>query len=364
MNVALISLLPLDVTGGGELYTLETAQAIAASGDDVILAAPVRVPPAQTNLTTRLSTPFVWTDLRSDGSPDVIEWSELLTRLADRDRVWVHQYLATDLVFDVIASTASDQDLLLTSLGFEPLRAVFTDLYQPCHRHHVVEISAYAARRAGAYARHASWAHAAIWRSDLGVIDDCDRRGHEYLALGRVLPHKGLETTIDALEPDEVLHIVGPAPDDAYASFLRERGRDKHVQFHGCLPRADVRQLIKQTTGLISASTHQLFDGRLIEQPELLGLVLCEALRDGTLPVASDVPAYREVMGSVGLTDWTFHEGDTQGLRGCLSRLAALPANGRRERITAARESLAAKFAWDDYWPRVCARIEDTSRCA
>ena len=42
MSVALVSLFPLEATGGGELYTVETAQAIAASGDQVVLAAPVR----------------------------------------------------------------------------------------------------------------------------------------------------------------------------------------------------------------------------------------------------------------------------------------------------------------------------------
>ena len=128
------------------------------------------------------------------------------------------------------------------------------------------------------------------------------------MALGRVLPHKGLETTIDALTNDEALHVVGPAPDDAYAAFLQQRARGKQVTFHGCLPRHDVQQMLRSTSGLVSASTHRLYDGRRIEQPELLGLVLCEALRDGTLPVASDVPAFVEVMTAIGLGDWTRYE--------------------------------------------------------
>ncbi len=364
MSVVLISLLPLDTMGGGEVYTLETAQSIVAGGGRVFLAAPVCVPRTRTDVASRMATPFIWADLSTDGGHETVGWAELLMRLADHEHVWVHQYLATDLVFDVVASVASDQHLLLTSLGFEPLRTVFASLYQACRRHHVVEISAYAARRAASYAQHATWAHAAIWRGDIGVLDEPEQPARRYLALGRVLPHKGLETTIDALEPGDELDVVGPAPDDTYAAFLRNRARDKQVRFHGCLPQASVQQLLKTSTALVSSSTHHLFDGRRIEQPELLGLVLCEALRDGTLPVASDVPAYREVMSTVGLEEWTFQEGDPSALRRCLSRLASLPRAGRRERLIEARQALTSRFAWDDYWQRVCAQIEEPRRCA
>jgi len=364
VSVALISLFPLETTGGGELYTIETAQSIAASGVPVIIAAPIEVPPPRADLAARLRTQFICADAASDAAPDVITWADLLAMLARHDHVWVHQYLASDLVFDVIASTASDQQLLFTSLGFEPLRGLFADVYQPCARQHIVEISEYAARRAASYARNATWMHAAIWRRECRPLDSVKRRAREYLALGRVLPHKGLETTVDAIGAGEVLHIVGPSPDDTYATFLRERARGKQVHFHGCLPRPDVQRLITEASGLVSASTHHLFDGRRIEQPELLGLVLCEALRDGTLPLASNVPAFVEVMGAVGLADWTFKEGDAGALRQHMQRLDEMSDDERGERLNAARTALLAGFAWDDYWPRVNARIEELQRCA
>jgi glycosyltransferase involved in cell wall biosynthesis len=364
MSVLLISLYPLDATGGGELYTVETAQAILASGESVTIASPVDVPSPRAELADRLGTPFIAVDAASDAAPDVVTWRDVLASLPQHDHVWVHQYLAADLVFDVIASTASDQSLLFTSLGFEMIRSMFADVYQPCGRQHVVEISAYAASRAAVYARHATWMHAAIWRREMRALEAAAPRRREFVALGRVLPHKGLETTIDALDRDDVLHVVGPAPDDAYEAFLRTRARGKAVRFHGRLPRADVRALIAGTNGLVAASTHRLFDGRRIEQPELLGLVLCEALRDGTLPVASNVPAFAEVMGAVGLSDWTFPEGDSEALRADMRRLAAMDAGERRERLDAARAALVQRFAWDDYWPRVTSAIEDLRPCA
>jgi glycosyltransferase involved in cell wall biosynthesis len=364
MSAALISLFPLDATGGGELYTVETAQAIVASGESVTIAAPVKVPPPRADMAERLRTTFICADAASDATPDVITWRDVLALLHRHDHIWVHQYLASELVFDVIASTASDQSLLFTSLGFEPIRPVFTDLYQPCSGQHFVEISAYAASRAATYARNATWMHAAIWRGEIRPLDAATLRRREYVALGRVLPHKGLETTIGAVDGDDVLHVVGPTPDEEYAGFLRERARGKQVHFHGRLPRAEVQTLIAETNGLVAASTHHLFDGRHIEQPELLGLVLCEALRDGTLPVSSNVPAFAEVMGAVGLSDWTFPEGNSDALRADMRRLALMDDGERRERLESARAALLKHFAWDDYWPRVTARIEDLSRCA
>jgi glycosyltransferase involved in cell wall biosynthesis len=122
--------------------------------------------------------------------------------------------------------------------------------------------------------------------------------------------------------------------------------------------------MLADTSGLVSASTHHLFDGRRIEQPELLGLVLCEALRDGTLPVASDVPAFVEVMTAVGLGDWTFAEGDSQALRRRLDTLGTLDGNERQARLYEARQALRREFAWDDYWPRVLQRVEEMAACA
>jgi glycosyltransferase involved in cell wall biosynthesis len=364
MSVLLVSLFPLDATGGGELYTVETAQAILAAGEPVTIASPVDVPAPRADLADRLRTPFITVDAATDAAPDVVTWRDVLASIPRHDHVWVHQYLAADLVFDVIASTASDQSLLFTSLGFEPIRSLFADVYQPCRGQHVVEISAYAASRAAAYARYATWMHAAVWRREMRALDAVAPRRREFVALGRVLPHKGLETTIDALGGDDVLHVVGPATDAAYEAFLRERARGKAVHFHGRLPRADVRSLIAEADGLVAASTHRLFDGRRIEQPELLGLVLCEALRDGTLPVASNVPAFAEVMGAVGLSDWTFPEGNSAALRAEMGRLAVMDDDERRGRLEAARAALVDRFAWDDYWPRVTSALEDLRRCA
>lgn len=364
MSVVLVSLFPLETTGGGELYTVETAQAIAATGERVVLAAPVDVPPLRSDLQARLRLPFIWVDPAGTDAPAVGEWADVLRMLPDADYIWAHQYLSSDLVFDLLSSAASDQELLLTSLGYEPLRSVFADLYQPCRHHHVIEISNYAATRAARFAPRATGLHAAVWRRELLPLGQERPREREFLALGRVLPHKGLETTIDAIGPDEVLHVVGPMPDPAYAAFLRSKAQQKQVEFHGVLPRADVKRLLQDTTGLVSASTHHLFDGRRIDQPELLGLVLCEALRDGTLPVASDVPAFAEVMGAVGLSDWTFREGNPADLHTRLQRLESMSALERRQRLELARAALLEGFAWDDYWPRVRTRVEELRQCA
>jgi hypothetical protein len=69
-------------------------------------------------------------------------------------------------------------------------------------------------------------------------------------------------------------------------------------------------------------------------------------------------------MSAIGLGDWTFAEGDAAALRRRLDRLSDLGDDERRHQLTAAREALVRRFAWDDYWPRVLQRLDEDRRCA
>src|SRR5206468_1744505 len=53
----------------------------------------------------------------------------------------------------------------------------------------------------------------------------------EVLYVGRILPHKGIEFLIDAIEPPLSLRIVGRPYDEPYLAMLRERAAGKPVTF-------------------------------------------------------------------------------------------------------------------------------------
>ena len=353
-RILLISFCPLDRIGGGETYTLETTRSILTTGAEVRLASPVGPLATNPSFAERRATPFLLTRFIA-GAPcsQRLAWREILEQVCEVDAVWVHQYLACDHVFDMIGATACDQHLLLTSLGLEPRRTVFGGLFQPSPRHRCVEISEYAARRSRPFDRHARGVSAGIWAA---AIRPPETQRDRFCALGRVLPHKGFEVTIAALPAGSGLDVLGPLDRDApYGDHLRQTARGRDVQFHGAVPLPTRDTTLRHARAVVASSTHRLFDGTVIEQPELLGLVLLESLALGTLPIASDIPSFREIMEQLGLEAWLYPERDTSALAETLRRCLELSPTAYTELIQVAQERLRRSFLWDDYWGRVCA---------
>lgn len=56
-------------------------------------------------------------------------------------------------------------------------------------------------------------------------------RRSEVLYVGRLLPHKGIEHLIDAIDPPVALRVVGRPYDRDYHTMLEERARGKPVAF-------------------------------------------------------------------------------------------------------------------------------------
>jgi glycosyltransferase involved in cell wall biosynthesis len=91
-----------------------------------------------------------------------------------------------------------------------------------------------------------------------------------------------------------------------------------------------------------------------VEQAELLGLAVLEAVCAGVLPITSDVPAFVEIMNALGLQEWVCPEGDVSSLRRSLDRLGSWDASQVTSLVLQAQAKLAECFAWDDYFERLC----------
>jgi phosphatidylinositol alpha-mannosyltransferase len=145
------------------------------------------------------------------------------------------------------------------------------------------------------------------------------RRGdRRVLFVGRDEPRKGLEVLRRAHERvDAELVLVGPNGGVPRAELLAELGR------------ADV---------LVAPSLKN----------ESFGLVLVEAMAAGVPVVASDIPGYRDVVGSAGVL---VPPGDATALADELGRL--LDDGAERARLAAAGRREAARYAW----PRVAERV-------
>ncbi|MDQ6700975.1 MAG: hypothetical protein M3Z36_12415 [Acidobacteriota bacterium] len=234
-RVCLISLLPLSAIGGGERHSLCVAASVAAAGDECAVFSPEEQPLAQMPLPRRLATRFIET---APNHPHrkmrVLDFRAALDHLAEYDAVLLHQFLSSDLAFDVIANVSSDQTLLFTTLGLEPLRPVFEAIYQASPNHYFVEISRFAAGRSSTFSPLTTAVSGGFWRKDLRDVQSPCQRPNYIGAVGRVLPHKGFEITIDALPSAAELFIVGPMNlDHDYDGLLRQRAAGKLVTFPG-----------------------------------------------------------------------------------------------------------------------------------
>src|SRR5258706_3372363 len=105
--------------GGGERYTKEAFRSVSVSGGLCVGYSLDQVFPSDIPISKRLLEHFVPFDANGIVSSQKISFRELLIRAADYDLIWVHQYLSNPMIFDLLTNAASDQIMILTSLGHE-----------------------------------------------------------------------------------------------------------------------------------------------------------------------------------------------------------------------------------------------------
>lgn len=360
-RVCLISLLPLTVEGGGERYSLSTAASIVAAGDHCRLFSPLRVEGTQRRIDERLDSTFL--ELRPEPPHTTMRqgsFRTVLDALTAVDVAVVHQYCAADYTIDVIANVASDQSLVLTNLGSEEMAAVFEAVYQASPNHLFAEISDFAAARSRKYGGRVAGITGGIWRRSLDRHWPTDQAPGGVCAVGRMLPHKGFEVTIDAIAEGMELAIVGPSGANvAYDRMLEERAAGKAVEFLGHVDDSAKAATIRRCRTLVASSCTRLYDGTEIPQAELLGLVIFEALAHFALPITSDLPPFLEVMEKLGLAGHVYRQRDSGQLRQMLGDVRHLDREVLAGTVESARERMGLAFAWDDYWERVLVRLDE-----
>lgn len=354
VRVIVISLYSLSSIGGGERYTLDTIRAIEAGGDDCTAYAVVR-PEHYQPYPRRLATPFVRV---FPGNPadfgEVVTLKQLITEVATFDTVVIHQYLSSDIVFDLIGNCASDQTIIFTNLGSEPLIRDFETCFQPSSQCWFIEISDFSAKRSSRFSNQVRCISGGIWRADICPVPA--RRGKpaaRFCSVGRLLPHKGFEVTVDGIPADFELTIIGPQYDKRYWRHIKSRASGKKVTFAGAVSESLKRQMIADSDALIASSHTKLYNGVVIEQAELLGLVIFEALAVNTLPIVSNIPPFREVMSDLGLKDFLYEAGDSASLRERICYLRSVSPEALGSSLETARQCMIRRYLWDDYWAKV-----------
>ncbi|MBA2678733.1 MAG: glycosyltransferase family 4 protein [Ktedonobacteraceae bacterium] len=154
--------------------------------------------------------------------------------------------------------------------------------------------------------------------------------GFTVLFVGQFRPYKGVRVLLQAMSqvPGARLLIAGQGPEEkAYRALGQELGLD--VEFHTAVDDNQLRQLYQRSHAVVLPSVSRL---------EAFGIVLVEGMAAGCVPIASNLPGVREVVGQTG---FLFPVGDADWLADILRTLRDDPEQvqqiSARARIRAAR---------------------------
>jgi glycosyltransferase involved in cell wall biosynthesis len=164
------------------------------------------------------------------------------------------------------------------------------------------------------------------------------------LFVGRLLPHKGLDYLIEAVPAGIPLAIIGRPYDPAYLDRLRGLAEGKDVSF---ITDADDQRVVDEYSRASVSILPSVYDdvlGQHHHVPELLGLVLLEAMACGTAVICTDVGGMPEIVDN-GVTGFIVPPNDPSALRERIMTILDTPGLAG-SMGSAARERVLERFTW------------------
>ena len=267
----------------------------------------------------------------------------LLDEVRRADIVHCHQPHIVAATATALACRTTGRRVVCTDLGgggWDISSYVSTDRLFHAHLH----ISEYSRHVAGHAGRH--WARV-IW----GGVDPTkfspdavERRTGRVLFVGRLLPHKGVDTLIRALPAGMALDIVGHASNDRYLADLRRLAEGRLVTFHHRFDDAALVRAYRSALCIVLPSVYDDMYGAHTDVPELLGQTLLEGMACSTPAIGTRVASIPEIVDD-GVSGFLVPPNDPTALSAALRCLADNPARAR-QMGDAARRSVVERFSW------------------
>lgn len=163
--------------------------------------------------------------------------------------------------------------------------------------------------------------------------------------LGRILPHKGVEHLIGGLPDGASLLVVGRVMDGDYFGHLKRSAAGRAVEFITSAADDVIIPLLSSAQCLVLPSVYVDLTGRRQELPELLGLVLLEAMACATAVICTRVGGMPEIVLE-GETGFVVEPGSPEALGSAISGLIARPDLAERMGQRA-RQEVLRRFTWD-----------------
>jgi len=327
------------IVGGGERYAVSLAQAMAGLVDTVFLSfGPERRSERHGELQVEI---FPILELK-DGVPfDPVSFS-FLPMLRGFDVVHCHQYRTIVTNFAALAAAALGKRVFVTDLGGTgrhfthvlPVARTVTGF---------LPISEFGARVLPD-GQQGTVIHGGVDDRFLAVPPAAGPKPPRVLFVGRLLPHKGIDDLVRAMEPGWELVVMGRPYSPEYFALLQELAAGKSVRFVTDASDEDLVRAYQEAAVTVLPSVYRDTYGVHHEIPELLGLVLLESMACGTPAICTDVGGMPEFVDE-GVTGFVVPPNSPEALRDRIAYLLNDPmeaaAMGQR-----GRESVARRFTW------------------
>jgi O-antigen/teichoic acid export membrane protein/glycosyltransferase involved in cell wall biosynthesis len=342
LRVALVYPIPFGedgMFGGGERYALELATFMSARVDTVLVTIG-KERRSELRGALRLET-YPWITLVHGlrQNPLSLGFIAGLTS-ADVIHCLCYSTLLTDL--SVLFGRLSGKKVFITDVGGGgdvTLARVF-DMTRLAHG--LLLISQRAAREfpGHQHSRRAIYAGVDLERYRPGP----EVRQRRVLYVGRLLPHKGINYLIEAVDRDIPLTIAGRPYHPRYHQLLQELAKGKDVTFHTDASDADVIRLYQTSAVSVLPTVHRTVYGDYLAVPDLLGFTLMEAMACATPVICTDAGSLNEVVTD-GHDGFVVPQNDPEAIRARIVELLNQPEKGRQMGASA-RATIAQKFSW------------------
>jgi len=159
------------------------------------------------------------------------------------------------------------------------------------------------------------------------------------------MPHKGINYLIEAIDPDIRLELYGKPYDERYRRDLETLAKGKDVHFYHNASDEEIARAYATSLVAVLPSVHEDMYGTKVAEPELLGLVLLEAMACGTAVVGTKVTSIPEIVYD-GVNGYLVPPNDANSLRDVLRRLVDNPELAKSLGRTG-RTIACSRFTWN-----------------
>jgi glycosyltransferase involved in cell wall biosynthesis len=177
--------------------------------------------------------------------------------------------------------------------------------------------------------------------------DSTSQESGEVLYVGRLLPHKGINYLIEAVQDDIPLKIIGNYAKwaDRFYKLLHELAKDKQVTFCENGDDEEIVNSYRKALCIVLPSVHVTVFGENYSIPELLGLTLLEGMACGIPAITTNICSLPEVVED-GITGFVVPPNNPIALRNKIVWLRENPTEACKMG-QAARQRVLEFFSWD-----------------